>query len=234
MPTHCVVTPGALAVAGGGLMVVAGLLTPYALCVHEGNCPVFLPMISDTWVHPPGSFISRWVVGVVAMVMGVLQWAVFWADEPGRLSLQCRKALLGITWLACLFFSFVGAVCESSDPDCRGNGGVHGTVATLFFVGYNTMMLVVSCSQPAALPETALAAASVAAKLRFLPSPPGGLLGGGVGDTVVACIEWADVLLVIGWTGGGLRFAILLEWTDAIAVATFFLASLGDAAKELV
>ena len=38
---------------------VGFILLCYVICVGEEECPVFLPMISNTWVYPPGNYISR-------------------------------------------------------------------------------------------------------------------------------------------------------------------------------
>ena len=35
------------------------ILLCYVICVGEDHCVAWLPFISDTWVYPPGNYISR-------------------------------------------------------------------------------------------------------------------------------------------------------------------------------
>ena len=61
---------------------VLTILFTYTTCVLQSQCPPLpqLPTVSDTWTHPPGNFVSREVVSVVALFLGLLQY-VLWLPE---------------------------------------------------------------------------------------------------------------------------------------------------------
>ena len=61
---------------------VLTILFTYTTCVLQSQCPPLpqLPAVSDTWTHPPGNFVSREVVSVVALFLGLLQY-VLWLPE---------------------------------------------------------------------------------------------------------------------------------------------------------
>ena len=44
----------------------------YFVCVAEGQCKVFLPMISDTFVPAPGNYISRVMLSLTAVGVAVV------------------------------------------------------------------------------------------------------------------------------------------------------------------
>lgn len=70
-----------LSLSGPGIAYTASLCmvgliaTSYLTCVHQENCPKFLPTISDTWVHSPGNYLSRWIVSLVCLLFqfGIVQ-----------------------------------------------------------------------------------------------------------------------------------------------------------------
>ena len=55
------------------------MFTTYYFCVHNSECPALpkLPTISNTWEDPPGNFLSRVVVSIVALLMALLQPTLF-------------------------------------------------------------------------------------------------------------------------------------------------------------
>ena len=71
-----------------GLLQVVTMFTTYGFCVHEGHCPALpeLPTISNTWELPPGNFLSRWVVGMVSMMMGLGQFAIYYGNTHASTS----------------------------------------------------------------------------------------------------------------------------------------------------
>ena len=192
----------------GALTMVLLILSTYTLCVHQDECPVFLPTISHTWEHPPGSYISRWTVGVVTDLMAVMMFVVYWADAaakraPTKWDGLADTALLATSVAAIFCLSWVGAICDSDDPDCRGNNTIHTIFATTFFVLFDLFMVslhlhprgaptAMAARRPRAhVLELALAALSCAltvVQVRF-----------DLGDTLLACVEWTNVGVIVAW-----------------------------------
>eukprot|EP01065_Artemidia_motanka_P047420 TRINITY_DN742_c0_g1_i7.p1 TRINITY_DN742_c0_g1~~TRINITY_DN742_c0_g1_i7.p1 ORF type:complete len:475 (+),score=193.95 TRINITY_DN742_c0_g1_i7:102-1427(+) len=225
MPVHLSVHLPTVAVVIGGLMLSTIALT-YTLCVHQDHCPKFLPTISDTWVYPPENYVSRWVVGNVCILMGLCQYALFWIDAA-KVSACWNKALLVIGFSSCVLLSFVGAVCDSKVPSCRGNNSVHSTAAVSFFVGYNFCMVVISCWKGAAPTETVLAAVSLLSKVRFSGAALQRLGAVDSSFPLLAVVEWTDVAAIVGWTvltlarkGAGMRMAVVSG--DDVKPLSFF------------
>ena len=114
------------------------MFTTYYFCVHDSECPALpkLPTISNTWEDPPGNFLSRVVVSIVALLMALLQPTLF---LPAKGKLWCNgtvNLVLGV--ISCLLLSVVGAVCDSeSDPECEGQSQIHVFSAVGFFIIYN-------------------------------------------------------------------------------------------------
>lgn len=224
MTVHAQIRIGLL---GAGLVttIVSLVAFTYTSCVHEGHCQVFLPTISATWVYPPENYVSRWVVGILSMLMGLVQYAIYRFDEKG-LSPGWNKALLYMGLTACMGLAWVGAICDSTTASCRGNGTLHGVSAGIFFVLYNLNMIILTIKNPDPVSsELALVAGSVLAKLRFSSTVTDALdsrLGGAWNDWIGAFIEWADVLLVALWTwryvarrGKDYRFGIVNRNTES-------------------
>lgn len=187
------------------------ILTSWILCsyVHK-ECPALphLPTISDTWVYPAGSYISRWVTAIVCMVMGSAQWVIY-AINTGILGFEPRiksRTLAIVTsvvgFVSCVLLSWVAAICDNdSAPTCRGNGTIHDITAVLFFIGYNFMMAMSSFSKSEALSlHHVMVLVSTLAKCRFVaPSVLNAITN--VGDqTPLAIIEWTDVAVILIWT----------------------------------
>eukprot|EP00756_Hemistasia_phaeocysticola_P012621 Hpha_TRINITY_DN15219_c1_g10::TRINITY_DN15219_c1_g10_i1::g.65410::m.65410 len=183
--------------------IVSLVAFTYTDCVHEGHCRKFLPSISATWVYPPENYVSRWVVGVMSIFMGLVQYALFRFDLGG-LTHGWNKTLLYMGFIACVALSWVGAICDSGTTSCRGNGTVHGVMAGIFFVLYNLMMIIITIYKPdPAASELAMAVGSILAKVRFSATAGSAIeaqVGGAWNDWIGALIEWIDVLLIALWT----------------------------------
>ena len=186
-----------LVTALGSMQLIMMLFT-YVSCVHQGHCQVWLPMISDTWTHPPASYVSRWVVSIVALGMSLAQ-ILFWKAEDARLCCS-SSAWQAIAVFSCFCLAVVGAVCESTIPTCRGNDALHSTSAVVFFALYNSSMAVFTANgRRRDRTGIALMLLSLCCKVRwFMPAPTA--IGVGEPVPVVAIIEWADVILIIVWT----------------------------------
>ena len=225
--------PVAPLAAAFGLLQAVTMFTTYGFCVHQGHCPALpeLPTISQTWELPPGNFLSRWVVGMVSMMMGLGQFAIYWANTHGAAKLKslsspskscakvsacCKscctkipdKVLLVLGVIACFLLSFVGAICDSTVPECRGNDAVHSASAVTFFVLYNFNMVVMAVQDSehtSSMLANMCALLSLASKVRFLPqvAVTAGLSSAQAwpsGDTILAIFEWSDVFAIILWT----------------------------------
>jgi len=185
--------------------MLATILTTYTLCVHKDECPKLphLPTISNTWTHPPGNYLSRFVVGNVAMLMGVIQYAIYQINsKPGKSkrTFISNETLLHVGFWSCVLLSFVGAVCDDKDlPSCRGNNTVHSICAVSFFICYDAIMVINVLEHRASLTQKICAFLSVLCKLRWLP--PVILSASGLGDqTLLAIFEWCDVATIMAWT----------------------------------
>ena len=120
---------------------VALMLTTWHTCVKNSNCPALpqLPSISNTWDDPPGNYLSRFIVGNVGLMMGLLQF-VLWLPEKKAWKINLALAVIG-----CICLSLVGAICDSaSDKQCRGDNKIHSTFAVVFFVLYNYNMSILT------------------------------------------------------------------------------------------
>ena len=114
----------------------------YAACVHASQCPPLphLPTISNTWTHPPGNFLSRFVVSVVSLAFFALQFSLWLPSNPVKNSTWHRF----VGCLAVLCLSGVGAICDDTNPQCRGWPIAHDIIAVTFFVLYNYNMIIFS------------------------------------------------------------------------------------------
>ena len=104
----------------------------YLTCIQSGRCPKLphLPTISNTWDSPPGNYISRFVVSVVSLLFASIQFPLWLPSGPVK-SYRTHRAV-GVTATFCL--SWVGAICDASWPQCRGNNGIHSAFAITFFI----------------------------------------------------------------------------------------------------
>lgn len=216
-----------LPLLGWGLVatIVSLVAFSYTSCVNQGHCQKFLPSISATWVYPPENYVSRWVVGILSMIMGLVQYAIFRFDQTG-LTPKWNKAILVMGITACVGLSWVGSICTSTGATCRGNTILHGTMAAVFFIFYNLNMIILTVKKPDPVTfQAVMVAGSVLTKLRFSTTVSDAIdaqLGGAWNEWVSNLIEWADVLLVALWTasyiaprGKDYRFGIVNRNTDS-------------------
>ena len=190
----------------GSVMVLTMFFT-YSACVHQNECPALphLPTISNTWDNPPGNFLSRFIVSHVALAMALAQYVIW---TPLANTKKCEKLLLALGLFSIFCFSIVGAICDDdSNPQCRGNGVIHSVCAVTFLVLYTMNMILISFVKDHQKPNTAgnvalklLALLAMVSKLRWLPLVAPTFVGNFGDQTVIAVIEWTDVLVVISWT----------------------------------
>lgn len=116
------------------------ILTTIIYKAHSGS--KVLPLISDTWVHPPGSFISRWMIGNAALPFALVNIGLYFIERAasGGHSVD-PKIILAIAILATFFLSWLGAICESDEPTCMGNPIIHDFCFAGFFVLFELSML---------------------------------------------------------------------------------------------
>lgn len=178
------------------------MATSYVSCVSTKHCPVWLPTISNTWEAHPGSYLSRWVVSLVCLC---LELAILTAYHQAKTTSMQHPA--GVAWLAgvgvfCL--SWVGAICDSKDPSCRGNDAIHTPLAVTFFILFNMYLVIMTVNVTKKKTKlVTLASLATLCQAYFLAnhahlSRPGVFTSLG-GDTVIAIIEWSDVLIVLAW-----------------------------------
>jgi len=186
--------------------MILTMLFTYTKCVENEHCPALprLPTISNTWVDPPGNFLSRFVIGNVCFCFGMLQF-ILWRPELPNFKHASLFMALGIFSVFCL--SVVGAICDSaSDKECRGNFTIHILCASTFFVLYNMNMILLTSKggrwkAPSLLLPVLL---STMCKARWLFSHSEALAPPDL--TLPAIIEWSDVFLIVLWTA---RFVVM-------------------------
>ena len=213
-----------------GLMA-ACIFASYALFLEKGERPIFLPQISDTWVHPPGSYASRLTVSLTCYLLPIALLAMYFTDQLRRPKSGCcsNLALFIAAFFAVVCLSIVGAVCCSTNGhDCEGNQVVHSVSAVVFFVIFDVYMLILvhrfglphgEAAPPSVARRIIIVvglAVSIGAKLLALGSAlsnanehhiPKTALDlsshpGGWTATYIAIFEWSDVLLICAFTVG--------------------------------
>lgn len=188
------------------VLFLGTIAVTYTLCVHEKSCPVFLPTISDTWITPPGSYLSRWAVNLGCCIFMLGNIAVYWGnskDEKTVTSLKgaSNELLLGMAQVGVFCLSCVGAICDSSDPDCRGNNNIHTTCAVTFFVLYDFYMIFLLRKFKDFIHTSrsyyilmACVVVSIVSKVRWIPNLHAGSF------PALAVFEWADVAVIAIFT----------------------------------
>ena len=87
-----------------GCMVTTILFT-YTTCVMQKECPALphLPTVSNTWVNPPGNYVSRLVVSVLCLGLGLLQFPLWMPESaiPRQTCAALRRALWGLAATPC-------------------------------------------------------------------------------------------------------------------------------------
>mmetsp|Transcript_11107 Transcript_11107/g.26058 ORF Transcript_11107/g.26058 Transcript_11107/m.26058 type:complete len:568 (-) Transcript_11107:342-2045(-) len=115
----------------------------YSTCLHQEQCGTGpWNTISHSWEHPPGSYVSRLVVGVCCGMIGVFHGFLYLAntingaeDTRGCCNCYTNEVLLSMGLVSVFCLSWVGAVCDAPiDPMCMGNNNVHSVCALSFFI----------------------------------------------------------------------------------------------------
>lgn len=188
---------GAVAISTGTAALLAiCVVGTYISCVAEGECVQFLPMISDTFVYPPGSYLSRLtlsVCGIGLALILVIDRASFLEENPTKT--RNANVVLFLSLLAAVAIGIVGAVCESdSAPTCLGNGTLHTTAAVYLYVWLSIYAAFSSWGLTVDT-KLVLALASIATKIRYLPM----IAEVDVGSTALAIVEWLDTAFLCAW-----------------------------------
>eukprot|EP01062_Namystynia_karyoxenos_P066876 TRINITY_DN60798_c0_g1_i1.p1 TRINITY_DN60798_c0_g1~~TRINITY_DN60798_c0_g1_i1.p1 ORF type:complete len:484 (+),score=157.04 TRINITY_DN60798_c0_g1_i1:79-1452(+) len=196
------------------VLYIGTLAATAAIYKAQGRWPAGgLPFISDTWVYPPGNWISRWSCVITATISMCVHLCVYYLETDGKTQgPKGAQARLYLALVAMLGISIVGCVDESE------NITVHTTAAGVFFGGYDAYMVLTVLGLLRdkglfGLSAGLAAAVSVVSKARFVPAARGWLEG-----------SWSDLPQI-------------LEWSNAIAFAVFFLAlaaSFGKARMEKI
>ena len=99
------------------------------------------PMISDTFVYPPGNWISRWSLNFAGTVAMAGQLVLYWLD--GKTD-NVAKAYTALSIVSLVGLQIVGCVDEDE------NYPIHIAAAVVFFGGYDVFMVVRSSRMTAA------------------------------------------------------------------------------------
>ena len=156
----------------------------YAIWLAEGKDP-FLPTISNTWDTAPGTYFSRWLVGLATGCLALLQVFIYPEAAAGRGSTK-QKLCLRVSLAAILCLSVVGSICDSPNRQCKGNLYVHSFFAITWFVLYDLVMLV---SYERDLVLAVLATICTTTRTTYHTRL-----------WWVACLEWTNILLVLVWS----------------------------------
>ncbi len=202
-------------------MMLATICTTYQICVHSNHCPPFLPMISDTWVYAPGTYVSRIFVSIGALgLAAVYVFFYFFHEHKFPTHPRLARASLVASLVAAYAMGVVGSVCESPGvKSCEGNRDIHVASAVIFFAwstAYAVFAAIVDGERRFSLSgllKLVCAAVSVLAKARFFPSVASRL---GAVETfpLLAIFEWSDTFALM------IFFAIFAsEHTQDLALA---------------
>lgn len=179
------ISANALVACAIGLSLFATLV-PWGFALHQGIVkPRELPVISDTWWHPPGNWISRWGVNLGCNFMHPVVVCIAML-APGRGTVHLRLGQIAVFGL-----SVVGCVSE------KENDPLHLAAALTWCVGFDLFMVFTCFKSQSSMKPTQIAAALVAtlSSLRF--SGLQRALGWQpLEQSVFALYEWSDLLCV--------------------------------------
>jgi len=192
----CLVTAG---------LVSGCILGTDALCLDEKQCPVFLPMISDTFVPIPGNYISRMVFSAGQFGLGAVMAMDYFSYRMINPGAACAtKFWLVITLVATVCLGIVGAVCESDTaPTCLANGTLHSNSAMFLYITLD--LYAISCALFESKPPRCttrkvllllLPLVSVATKARWSSTVLAAL---SPSDVALAVVEWLDTAVLMSW-----------------------------------
>jgi len=235
-----VFVPVARIVHGVLLLYLGTLFYCLYLYMAEGRAPRHsaLPYISDTFVYPPGDWISRWALPLGSSCCLFVHGCLYYMDggginllvqstdtmdggtkATGRVPVRTRAAP-SIYWyslanVAMYGLSMVGCVNETEDWHLHSRG------AMIYFVGYDVYMIgrtaslarmsaaARSCERRISLVVQAACAATSALTTIARYAPRLYLAASGLG-TPASLTPVLDTVLPV------------LEWTDALAIACYF------------
>jgi len=111
------------------------ILVCYIISVAQGHVEPWLPMISDCFVYPPSSYISRFGMTASALLLALNQLLIYFYLRSSRGGRQSGSSIsYWVGGLGALGLCGVAAVNEDE------NGLIHGISAGFFFVGQLLMM----------------------------------------------------------------------------------------------
>ncbi|GAB5353442.1 hypothetical protein AAMO2058_000036800 [Amorphochlora amoebiformis] len=192
-----------------GIAFWSVIIASYLAFVAQGGM-AFLPTISRTWEQPPGSIFSR-TIGVFSIdMMYIISLFIYWARTNKRAQLSTDRiqfsegTILVISLIGLFSLTWVTSICDSPNPQCRGNNMLHLAVAIPYFVLYNMYILIVSFEPvpdrgedpPQFLSRLCnrhflLAIISAISKVRWIIGLPK--------DVIFAIFEWTDGAIIIFW-----------------------------------
>jgi len=168
------------------------------------------PMISDTWVYPPGNWLSRWaVVGGTTMAQFSQLCLFFMELNNGSTSIYTRVAITTLAMVSILGLTIVGCVNEEEDAT------IHYIGALIFFVGYSLYMVfhsyLVDDPLPSVWQKAKAITSTVLTFVRYFLLAyivPGAdfhsLLTrttkvGDFGESAIAVIEWVTTVIIVSY-----------------------------------
>eukprot|EP00656_Telonema_subtile_P056284 TRINITY_DN8959_c0_g1_i1.p1 TRINITY_DN8959_c0_g1~~TRINITY_DN8959_c0_g1_i1.p1 ORF type:complete len:441 (-),score=99.46 TRINITY_DN8959_c0_g1_i1:86-1408(-) len=161
-------------------------LVPWAFALHQGVVqPHQLPVISDTWWHAPGNWISRWAVNLGCNFMHLVVVCI------GIMSAKAT-AHLKLAQIAVFGLSVVGCVSE------KENDTLHLIAAATWCAGFDCFMVWTSFNSKSDMRSMQLGATVVAvlSSLRFTSVQLALGQQRPMGQSVFALYEWSDLLAV--------------------------------------
>jgi hypothetical membrane protein len=168
--------------------------------LHQGRVPTgHVPYISDLWVYPPGDWVSRWALVAGATLVSFDSVCVYYmrsGNNSGTKTREAGRAALAI--VSMLGLSVVGCINESE------NIHYHSAAAVVFFVGYDLYMISTVAgvfstrssnnSNGSNMLLAVLCVASLASKARFMAVE-------GLPSNLPAMLEWTDAIAIISFYG---------------------------------
>jgi len=122
-------------------MIVGCMILTYIIYKAQDGSKS-LPMISETWATPPGTYISRWMIGNGFDMLSLLCIALYFVEKPSAGdSVFNPKFVLATALVGTFLLSWAAAICASDAPTCKGNATLNAFCFTAFFVLYDSSML---------------------------------------------------------------------------------------------
>lgn len=175
------------------------------------------PLSATAWVYPPGTYLSRLTLTVVAAGLALVYTAYYFRQIAHGSPAYIEGLILRLALSGCVSMGVVGAVCENPRvPSCDVGlfFGIHD-LAAMFTFGIATLysmravhMLPVSRSS---LPLKLLAFCSLISKARWFVSPLWSENGAGGARAAVGDPSFGPFIMVP-----------ILEWSDCLFLVLFF------------